>query len=139
MSQHLTVAPDPGRQARDNSLNQGASCGSGLGGGAATVARAKHRTAAQPIQLYSASRPWTDRRRVWRGFIVLMAPYRAALFYRIPPDGRAHFAGRCTMKLPAIWLAGSAALVAVASIAIWQPWSKRPLGDPDDAAVVAQG
>src|SRR5229473_1956474 len=72
MSQHLTVAPDPGRQARDNSLNQGASCGSGLGGGAATAPRAKHRTAAQPIQLYSASRPWTDRRRVWRGLIVLM-------------------------------------------------------------------
>jgi len=56
-----------------------------LGGGAATAAMPKHRTAAQPIQLYSASRPWTDRRRVWRGLIVLMAPYRAALFYRITP------------------------------------------------------
>src|ERR1700738_4870996 len=87
MSQHLTVAADPGRQARDNSLNQGASCGSGSGGGAATAGRAKHRTAAQPIQLYSASWPWTNRRRVWRGLIVLMAPYRAALFYRIPPMG----------------------------------------------------
>src|ERR1700738_3064602 len=85
MSQHLTVAADPGRQARDNSLNQGASCGSGSGGGAATAARAKDRTAAQPIQLYSTSRPWTNRRRVWRGLIVLMAPYRAALFYRIHP------------------------------------------------------
>src|SRR5216684_902514 len=93
MSQHLTVAPDPGRQARDNSLNQGASCGSGLGGGAATAARPKHKTAAQPIQLYSASRPWTDRRCVWRGLIVLMAPYRAALFYRIPRWPRALCAG----------------------------------------------
>ncbi len=43
------------------------------------------------------------------------------------------------MKHPAVWLAGSAALVAAASIAIWQPWSTGPLGDPEDAALVAEG
>jgi mono/diheme cytochrome c family protein len=36
-------------------------------------------------------------------------------------------------------LAAAAALVAAASIAVWQPWSKRSLADPDDAALVAEG
>jgi mono/diheme cytochrome c family protein len=43
------------------------------------------------------------------------------------------------VKRLAVWLAGSAALVAAASAAVWQPWSTRPLGDPEDAALVAEG
>jgi hypothetical protein len=86
ISQHLTVAPIPGAcQERNHSLNQGASCGSGLGGGAPIAARVRDKTAAQPIQLYSASRPWTGRRRVWWGFIVLMARYRQRYSIASPP------------------------------------------------------
>ncbi len=43
------------------------------------------------------------------------------------------------MKLPAIWLAGSAAFVAAASITVWQPWSTRLLADPENASLVAEG
>src|SRR5215470_20147113 len=40
MSQHLTVAPDPGRQGRVSDWNQAESAGSGLGGGLAEAGRA---------------------------------------------------------------------------------------------------
>ncbi len=61
---------------------------------------------------------------------------RCPLLYALMRTSRA---GRSTMKLPAVWLAGSAALVAATSIAFWQPWSTRPLGDADDTALVTEG
>src|SRR5215472_11312678 len=74
MSQHLILAPEPGRQSRDRSWNQGASSGSGSGGGAADAARATERTAAPPLQQSAAPSRAGERRRIVRGLKFLPSP-----------------------------------------------------------------